>query len=154
MQIVTYRPELAPAFSALNRAWIEQFFTLEAADRLVLDDPQGMIIDRGGQIWFAIEDGQAIGAAAAILVAPGRYELAKMAVAPSHQGHGLGQRLSEAVIAWVRAQQGTMLFLRSNASLAPAIRLYERLGFVHAPMPAGTEYARANVYMEMPLVGT
>jgi len=43
--------------------------------------------------------------------------------------------------------------LLSNATLAPALHLYEKLGFHHAPMPAGSEYARANVHMVLPLPG-
>ena len=41
--------------------------------------------------------------------------------------------------------------LLSNASLAPALHVYEKLGFRHAPMPAGSEYVRANVHMTMTL---
>jgi hypothetical protein len=32
-----------------------------------------------------------------------------------------------------------------------AIRLYERLGFCHAADPGPPEYARADVYMELPI---
>ena len=43
--------------------------------------------------------------------------------------------------------------LLSNSRLAPALRLYETLGFRHAPMPEGVEYARADVHMVLPLAG-
>ena len=73
-----------------------------------------------------------------------------MAVAPSHQGRGLGALLGEAVIAWAKEQGAEALFLLTNSSLTGAIRLYERLGFVQRPLPAPTDYARADVYMELP----
>ncbi len=149
VQIVPFHRGLAPAFSDLNRAWIERLFTVEAADLKVLNNPQAAIIDAGGQIFFAVDGGNPVGTVAAVRVAPKRFELAKMAVAPSHQGRGLGRLLGEAMIAWARARGAEGVFLLTNSSLDGAIRLYERLGFVHRPLPDHTDYARADVYMEL-----
>lgn len=148
ISIVPYRPELAPAFAHLNLAWIERLFVVEAADRKVLDNPEAAIIRPGGQIFFALDGAIPIGTAAAMPVAPGRYELAKMAVDPAYQGRGLGRLLGEAVIDFARSVHAESLFLVTNSSLTGAIRLYERLGFRHAPLPPHNEYARADVYME------
>jgi len=41
--------------------------------------------------------------------------------------------------------------LESNARLAPALRLYEPVGFRHLPPDPATLYARADVFMEMTL---
>ena len=149
IEIIPFRPELAPAFTQLNRAWIEQLFTLEEADLAVLQDPATSIIRPGGQIFFAIDEGVAVGTAAAIRVSPARVELAKMAVSPGHRGRGIGERLGQAVIDWARESGATTLSLVTNSSLANAIRLYQRLGFRHAPLPVHSEYARADVYMEV-----
>ncbi|HWA58080.1 MAG TPA: GNAT family N-acetyltransferase [Gemmatimonadales bacterium] len=149
--MVPFDPALAPAFSTLNREWIERLFAIEPADLNTLSDPEGAIIVPGGQIFFALDGPTAIGTVAAVLAGPGRFELAKMAVSPAHQGRGLGEALGRAVIAWVRAQGATDLFLLTNSRLAGAIRLYERLGFQHRPFPPHTEYSRADVYMEYPL---
>ena len=78
----------------------------------------------------------------------GRYELTKMAVTTAAQGLGAGRRLGEAVIDRYRALGGTSLYLESHSSLAPALALYESLGFRHSPRPAPSEYARSDVYME------
>jgi GNAT superfamily N-acetyltransferase len=149
ISIVPYRADLAPAFIELNRAWIEQLFALEPADWKVLRNPQASIVDPGGEIYFALDGGVAVGTAAAIRTAPGVYELAKMAVAPSHQGRGLGEQLGRAVVEFARNAGAERLFLVTNSRLANAIRLYQRLGFVHAPLPPGSEYARAGVSMEV-----
>lgn len=151
MQIVSFDPGLAPAFAALNREWIERLFRLEDADLKVLLDPQASIIDTGGQILFALDGETPVGTVAAIRVSPRRYELAKMAVAPSHQGRGLGEQLGRAIIAWAEDQGGEVVILLTNSRLDGAIRLYERLGFTHRPLPERTEYARADVYMELTL---
>ena len=151
ISIVPFQPALSPAFTELNRAWIEQLFTLEGADLAVLGDPETSIIKPGGQIVFAIDAGIAVGTAAAIRSSPDRVELAKMAVRPTHRGHGLGERLGQAVIDWSRQSGAATLFLVTNSSLATAIRLYQRLGFRHGPFPEHPEYARADVYMEIRL---
>lgn len=150
--IVPFRPDLAPAFTQLNRAWIERFFALEEADWKVLVDPAAAIIAAGGQIFFALDGEMPIGTAAALRVSSDRYELAKMAVEPTHQGRGIGQLLGEAVIQFARDAGARTVFLLTNSSLAGAIRLYERLGFTHhQPLPSNTEYSRADVYMELDL---
>jgi hypothetical protein len=35
--------------------------------------------------------------------------------------------------------------------LTTALRLYEKMGFVHMPLPASLPYATADVYMELEL---
>ena len=149
--IVPFRPDLAPAFTQLNREWIERLFALEDADWHVLRDPATTIIGPGGQIFFALDGETPIGTAAAIRISSRRYELAKMAVEPAYQGRGIGQLLGQAAVAFARDQGGDTMFLVTNSSLSGAIRLYERLGFVRRPLPPKTEYSRADVYMELVL---
>ncbi len=149
--IVPFRRELAPAFQRLNLAWIERLFAVEEADRKLLGDPERAIIAPGGQIFFALEAGEPIGTVAMLRYSAVRYELAKMAVASSHQRRGIGEKLGAAAIAFARNAGAETVFLLTNSRLSGAIRLYERLGFRHAPDPDPPEYARADVYMELPI---
>jgi GNAT superfamily N-acetyltransferase len=149
--IVPFRPELASAFTELNRAWIERLFVLEEADWKVLRNPQESIIWPGGQIFFAMDGAQAVGTAAAIRVSAQAFELGKMAVSPSCQGRGLGERLGRAVIDYARSAGAETIYLETNSRLANAIRLYQRLGFRKADFPVQSDYARADVYMELRL---
>jgi putative acetyltransferase len=96
--ITPYRPELAAAFDRLNRAWITRLFTLEPGDEAYLADPEGHIIARGGEIFFALEGSRVQGTCAAIPAESGIVELAKVAVDPAAQGRGLGRALAEAAI--------------------------------------------------------
>ena len=98
-------------------------------------------------IYFALLGDDVVGTCAVMPHGPGTLELAKMAVSPAVQGRGVGRLLGEACIAFARTTDAHTLMLLSNATLAPALHLYEKLGFRHAPMPAGSEYARANVHM-------
>ena len=149
--IMSFRAELAGEFRRLNLDWIERLFAVEPADRKVLDDPERAIVARGGQIFFALDGTVAIGTVAMVRAGPARYELAKMAVADSHQRRGIGELLGAAGIEWARSVGADTVFLQTNSRLAGAIRLYERLGFRHAVDPDPTEYARADVYMELPI---
>ncbi len=147
--VIQYRREYAAAFRRLNLDWIERLFKVEAADLEVLDDPERAIIAPGGMIFFALEGGMPVGTVAMIRVTGERCELAKMAVASTHQRRGIGELLGSAGRQWAAAQGFRTLFLETNSRLANAIRLYERIGFRHAPRPEKSDYARADVYMEL-----
>lgn len=147
--IVPFRRELAADFRRLNLDWIERLFRVEAADLKVLDDPEAAIVAQGGAIFFAVEDGAPVGTAAMLRVADRRFELAKMAVATTHQRRGIGEMLGRACTDWAARRGPCTVFLETNSRLGNAIRLYERLGFRHAPWPAPSDYARGDVYMEM-----
>ncbi|MGQ0429391.1 MAG: GNAT family N-acetyltransferase [Gammaproteobacteria bacterium] len=154
IEIVPFRPELAAAFRRLNLAWIERLFKIETPDLKVLDDPESAIVAQGGMILFALDGVRAIGTVAMIRVDAARYELAKMAVAATHQRRGIGEMLGAAGIAWARGVGAKTVFLETNSRLANAIRLYERLGFRHAVHPHPSDYTRADVYMELPIEGS
>lgn len=125
---------------------------LEPADIAVLQDPGSAIIATGGMIFFALSGSDVIGTCAVMPHGAGILELAKMAVSPAAQGRGVGRLLGEACIAFARTTGAHTLMLLSSSRLPPALHLYESLGFRHAPMPAGVEYARADVHMVLPLV--
>ncbi len=149
--VVPFRPGYAADFRRLNLDWIERLFKVEAPDLKVLDNPERAIIAPGGMIFFALEGDAVVGTVAMIRVAPDRCELAKMGVATTHQRRGIGELLGSAGTAWAREQGFRCAFLETNSKLDNAIRLYERLGFRHAPWPHPSDYARGDVYMELEL---
>ena len=151
MQIVDFRPELAAAFKALNEAWITALFAIEPKDELVLGDPQGQIIARGGRVLFAIEAGEPVGCCALLALDDGGFELAKMAVAEPYKGRGLGRALLAAAIERARAAGAPRVYLETNSSLAPALALYRSFGFVEVVPAEPSPYARADVCMELTL---
>lgn len=153
MRIVGWDPRYAADFDRLNRWWLERWFTLEPLDEAYLRDPQGKVIAHGGEIFFALEDGDdaPVGCCAAVPHGEGVVELAKLGVAESAHGRGIGRALCVAVIGFARARGAARVMLVSNSRLAPALRLYESLGFVHAPIPFAKPYEDADVYMELGL---
>ena len=150
-EVVTYQERWRGAFERLNREWIETWFTLEDADREAFADPAGKILAPGGQIFFVVEGEAVLGTCAVLAHSPEVHEIAKMAVSPAAQGRGYGDLLMDAAVAFSRAAGATNVIIVSNTRLGPAIRLYEKHGFVRVPLEADARYARADIKLEREL---
>ncbi len=150
IQIVSYKPEYASYFERFNKAWLEEYFTIEPIDRYVLENPEEAIIQPGGSILFAVYKDVIIGVVALRLVAPGEFELTKMAVDKAHRGIGAGKLLCNAAIEEAQKLKAHTLILYSSSPLQNAIGIYKKLGFVDLPLEKGV-YARADVKMGYPL---
>ena len=143
----------ADAFRVLNEEWIERYFRLEEKDRRTLNAPQEQIVDRGGQVFVALQQEQHVGCVALLASEPGDFELSKMAVAPQMRGQGIGRLLLGYALDQARLLGAKRVFLGSNSVLANAVHLYESLGFCHVS-PADLPhmgYARADVHMALSL---
>ena len=116
-------------FRTLNEEWIVRYFAMEAKDEATFANPRATILDRGGRIFFAVREGRTVGCCALLAMAPGEFEVGKMAVTVSAQRGGIGRRLLEKAIAEARAAGARRLFLETNRKLEGAIRLYEQVGF-------------------------
>lgn len=149
IRIVGFDPRWREAFATLNIEWLEHWFVVEDYDREVLGNPGKYILANGGHILFAIDEAErALGTVALKHEGDGIYELTKMAVSPAARGQGVGRLLMDAVLDLYRTLDARELFLESSSLLAPALALYESVGFRHHPAPrAGSHYARADVHM-------
>jgi GNAT superfamily N-acetyltransferase len=147
------RGEDSTAFRLLNEEWITRYFTLKPMDRATLGDPDGKILSKGGHIYIAYLGQQAVGCVALIPMHNGVYELSKMAVTSEMRGLGIGRKLLEHAVAEAKRIGAKSLFLGSNSRLENAVHLYESIGFRHVPPDRLPEmpYARADVFMELPL---
>lgn len=149
-QVRLFQPGDETAFRELNEEWIRQYFAIEEKDAELLADPKGTILDPGGSIFLAELEGTPVGCCALIATGPGDYELAKMAVTGQWRGAGIGRQLLAFAIDHARWLGAARLHLETNRKLAPAIRLYESMGFQHIPeqMVPPSPYVRADVFME------
>ena len=150
MQITAFEPRHAEAWKRLNEAWIAKHFAIEEKDREVLGDPAGTILAKGGAIFMALRDGEAVGCVGLIALSDGGFEVAKMTVSEAARGLGLGKLLMAACIDHARSAGAPRLYLETNSSLAPALALYRAAGFIDLPARP-TPYARADVFMELAL---
>ena len=150
LEIIPYKSEHASHFERLNRAWIEKYFVLEDLDKWVLQNPQEAILAKGGAILMATWDGAIAGTVALIKATEEEYEFSKMAVDEAFQRKGIAEALSYAAFDKARELGAKKVSLYSQTTLAPAIHLYRKLGFVEVPMD-NQLYKRANIKMEIAL---
>ena len=75
-------------------------------------------------------NGKLIAMAGERLALPGSREVSAVCTHPQHRGRGYAERLVMAVLE-LHQRQGLASFLHATAANHQAMRLYERLGFVH-----------------------
>jgi putative acetyltransferase len=143
-----FEPGDEAAFRELNEAWIGGHFEIEEKDREVLDDPVGHILQPGGALLMAVQEGVAIGTCALLPMEDGSFEVAKMTVAERCRGQGIGRKLLAHTIEYARGMGAKRLYLETNSKLGTAIHVYESLGFRHLSRQE-SPYARADVFMEL-----
>lgn len=129
ISIVEYTDQYHADLVRLTLEWLEKYVAVEPEDRLFMDDPQGHVIQRGGYIFMAVMDGEAVGTVSLCKVADGEYELAKLAVSEQYQGLKIGSRLMEVAMEKARAVQAKKIILYTAKILAVAHQMYIRLGF-------------------------
>ena len=148
VRIEKYKPAFKPFFKSLNQRWIEAYFKMEEADHIALNDPEGKVLSKGGEILFALVDEAVVGVCALVKLdasIPYDFELSKMGVDPAYQGLGIGYKLGQAIVDLATELGGKTLYIESNTILTPAMHLYEKLGFKEIE-GKDSPYARCNIY--------
>ena len=148
LTLSNYQKKYAKVFKQLNLEWIEKYFVVEEHDLEQLSYPEEHIINTGGDIFFALYNGEVAGVCALIKTGDGEFELAKMAVSPNFRGMQIGYKLGMHTIEMARLMGAKRVWLESNRRLIPALNLYRKLGFKEIPLTF-TPYARADIRMEI-----
>ncbi|GIQ59628.1 hypothetical protein Flavo103_27640 [Flavobacterium collinsii] len=147
VEIIPFSSDLKEHIKTLNIEWLQKYFRVEERDEMVLSNPQEEIIDKGGLIFYARYKGEIIGTVSLMKMNNETFELSKMAVSNKAQGLGVGNKLLEHCMAVAENNNIKKLFLYSNRILLPALHLYEKFGFVEAPLE-NVSYERADIKME------
>jgi N-acetylglutamate synthase-like GNAT family acetyltransferase len=151
VQIIPFSIEHKEAIKRLNIEWLNKYFKVEPRDELVLSNPVGEIIDKGGKIYFAQYQHEIVGTVSLLKIDQTTFELSKMAITEKVQGLGIGRQLMKYCIEEAQKMGIQKLILYSNRKLKPAIHLYESFGFKEIPVESGV-YERADIKMELLLV--
>ena len=149
LKIVPFTLDYKSDFEYLNRQWIEEYFVMEEEDLKTLQNPESYVMEKGGEIFFAILNDDVVGTAAMIPTSNGVYELAKMAVAKNLQGLGIGTKLLRRCIDFSIEKNASEIFLITNDVLKPALNLYLSAGFVLNELNDDDRYDRGNTKMNL-----
>ncbi|MEP7306199.1 MAG: GNAT family N-acetyltransferase [Acidobacteriota bacterium] len=124
-------PEATRLVAALN-AELEAAFPEPGATHFSLSSSQ--VQAGGGAFLVAYLDEVAVGCGAVRRLDDTTAELKRMFVDPSVRGQGVGRALVEALESEARLLGITRVVLETGARLAPAIKLYESMGYTRIPL--------------------
>jgi GNAT superfamily N-acetyltransferase len=150
VKIIKYEDKYEEDFRKLNLEWLDHYGLTESHDLMVLNNPKATILDGGGYIFLAILVDAVVGSAALMNEGNGKYELAKMTVAETQRGKGIGRLLIEKCLDTARQIGAKQISLFSNHQLLSALHLYESYGFRHIEVK-DAPYSTADVKMELTL---
>jgi putative acetyltransferase len=148
VEIIEYTDNYHSDFKRINLEWLDKYNLTESHDLLVLNDPKGTILDRGGFIWLAKVGDKIVGSAAIMNEGHGIFELAKMTVIKEWQGKGISKMLIETCLEKAKDLGVKKLLLFSNSQLQVALKLYEKYGFRHVEVK-DAPFLTADVKMEL-----
>ena len=80
--------------------------------------------------WLVAMDGQMLAGYVGSQSVMGESDMMNIAVSPQYRRQGVAQALVEALVAHLKERENISLTLEVRVSNAPAIALYEKLGFV------------------------
>lgn len=151
MKVIPYSPEYKNDFIEMNRAWISEMFVMEPEDEKELANIEPYI-EKGGQIFFALDDGNVM---ASCMIAPrddGDWEIMKFAARGMYTGTGAGSACLKACIDYAKKLGLPKIIIVSNRKCTHAVHLYRKFGFTEIPVDKKKfPFDRADIAFEMKL---
>ena len=114
----------------------------------MLDNPDKLILDKGGVIYMAEVSGKIVGVIALTIVSNEIYEIHKLGVAGNYHGQGIGLKLMNHCLDYCKNKGAKKVVLETNTKLEGAMRLYSKLGFTEIAM-IDVKYEKSNYKMEL-----
>ena len=153
MRIIQYNEKYKKDFIELNKTWISTLFKIEDEDLRELENVEEYI-DKGGQIFFALDENGKV--MACCMIAPredGDWEIMKFAARGMYTGTGAGTACLKACIEYGKQKQLDKIILVSNRKAEHAIHLYRKFGFKEISVDKKRfPFERANIAFELSLL--
>ena len=148
VEIIEYDEKYHADFKRMNLEYLDKYNLTESHDMIILDNPEKIVIERGGFIWLARAGEEIVGTVGILNEGHGIFELIKMCVAESWRGMGISKLLMETCLQKVKKLGGKKLFLFSNHQLQTALKLYTKYGFKNVEV-TDSPFDTADVKMEL-----
>lgn len=149
MRIVQYEPARKQDFVDLNTWWIERYFGRVEQPDWDEFDSIGDEVEKGGMVFFALDDdGAALATCAALDRGEGNWEIAKLGSNPNRGHAGCGKAVFEACVSWAEEHGARRIFILTNSSLKAAIHIYETHGFDRIDTDDFGGYERGDYALE------
>jgi len=148
VEIIEYDEKYHADFKRMNLDYLDKYNLTESHDMIILDNPEKIVIERGGFIWLARAGEEIVGTVGILNEGHGIFELIKMCVAESWRGKGISKLLMETCLQKVKEFGGKKLFLFSNHQLQTALKLYTKYGFKNVEV-TDSPFETADVKMEL-----
>ncbi|EET59525.1 acetyltransferase, GNAT family [Marvinbryantia formatexigens DSM 14469] len=150
MKIVPYDSRYKEDFIEMNKKWISEMFAIEEEDIRELSNIEPSI-EKGGQIFFALDDDGAV--MACCMIAPredGDWEIMKFAARGMYTGTGAGSACLRACIDYAKEKKIPKIIIVSNHKCAQAVHLYRKFGFRKIPVDKNKfPFERGDIAFEM-----
>ena len=148
IEVIEYSDKYHSDFKRLNLEWLDKYNLTESHDLIILNDPQGIVLNNGGFIWLAKAGEEIVGSVGIMNEGEGIFEVIKMGVNENWRGKGIGKLLIEICLQKAKEIGVKRLILFSNHQLQTALRLYEKYGFKKVEV-TGAPFLTADVKMEL-----
>lgn len=149
--IIPFKKRFKKDFERLNVEWLEKYFEVEKEDERLLKHPEKEIITKGGEVFFALDNDEAVGTCAVLKISDSTYELTKMAVTEKAQGKQIGKKLALTTVGFAVEKGAEKLRLSTSVKLRAALGLYKTLGFKEIKSKVDERYKRELIHMELDL---
>lgn len=150
IEIIQYEEKYLSDFKRLSYEWLDQYTLLEPEDERILSNPEKVILNKGGYVYFAKYGGEIIGTVSLIKVDDTTFELAKLAVTQKYRGMGIGRKLIERCLITARQDHIKKMILFTHHKLFSAIALYKKFNFKEVYHSKG-KYIKSDLKMELDL---
>lgn len=150
LKIIPYKQQYHQEYKMLSLEWLEKFNLYEDADKPMLDNPQKIVLDKGGFIFLAQYDRNIVGTITLKKLDAFNFELLKLGVNSNYQGLGIGKKLVTYCIDFCKKQLAEKIILETNLKLESAIDLYKKLGFKEVTL-TDVNYELSDLKMELHL---